>query len=79
MEPINKLGDGGAQTAAAERAMTHLTLDGEVIDLSDLSDQERAHFVRFYAAYRAGGRSGPILWSWSQAQRIRWCARPAGE
>lgn len=34
--------------------LTYTTLAGHVLDLSDLSDQERAHFDRCYSAYRDG-------------------------
>jgi hypothetical protein len=32
--------------------LTYTTLDGDVIDLSDLNDEERTHFDRCYDAYR---------------------------
>jgi len=34
--------------------MTYTTLKGKVLDLSSLSDEEKAHFERCAAAYRAG-------------------------
>lgn len=34
--------------------LTYTTLDGVVLDLSDLAPGERAHFDRCYAAYRDG-------------------------
>jgi hypothetical protein len=34
--------------------LTYLTLDGRVLDLNHLTDEERAYFDRAYAAYRDG-------------------------
>src|SRR5689334_8635929 len=39
---------------AARAATTYLTLEGEVLDLSRLTEGERAFFVRCYEAYREG-------------------------
>ena len=36
------------------RVLSYTTLDGEVLDLSGLTREERAHFERCYAAYRRG-------------------------
>jgi hypothetical protein len=37
-----------------QHALTYTTLDGEVLDLSSLTTEERAHFERCYAGYRSG-------------------------
>lgn len=35
---------------------TYTTLDGQVLDLTDLTDEERAFFDRVYGEYRAGAK-----------------------